>query len=169
MTQAAKWPGKLVPPEGLKDYMPEEPGPKKGVFESMVNTYVANTLEDLARKLQVDPKIFAATVKRYNEICASGKDSDFGKPADRLAPVEKPPFYGIHRRVRVSAICSGMVVDENHQALNAKGLAIPGLHIVGNLGGGFYGGIDYPLTVFGLSLGRCYTFGYLTGKRVARL
>jgi predicted oxidoreductase len=62
-----------------------------------------------------------------------------------------------------------MVVDENHQALDAKGVPIPGLHIIGNLGGGFYGGVDYPLTVFGLSLGRCYTSGYLTGKRVARL
>ena len=30
-------------------------------------------------------------------------------------------------------------------------------------------GVDYPLTVFGLSLGRCYTFGYLTGRHVAKL
>jgi len=169
LTQAAKWPGKLVPPEGLKNYMPDEPGPKKGVFDSQVNTYVAGTLEGLARKLKVDPGVFVATVKRYNELCASGKDEDFGKPVDKLVPVQKPPFYGIHRRVRVSAICSGMLVDENHQALDAKGVPIPGLYIIGNLGGGFYGGVDYPLTVFGLSLGRCYTFGYLTGKRVARL
>ena len=34
---------------------------------------------------------------------------------------------------------------------------------------GFYGGVDYPLTVFGLSLGRCYTFGYLAGRHVAKL
>lgn len=169
MTQAAKWPGKLVPPEGLKNYMPDEPGPKKGVFDSQVNTHAAGTLEELARMLKADPGVFVATVKRYNELCALGKDADFGKPADKLVPVCKPPFYGIHRRVRVSAICSGMVVDENHQALDAKGVPIPGLHIIGNLGGGFYGGVDYPLTVFGLSLGRCYTSGYLTGKRVARL
>jgi len=169
MTQAATWPGKLVPPEGLKNYMPDDPGPKKGVFESQVNTHVANTLEELARKLEVDPAAFVATIKRYNEVVASGKDSDFGKPADRLIPVEKAPFYGIHRRVRVSTICSGMLVNENHQALNADGKPIKGLYIIGNLGGGFYGGVDYPLTVFGLSLGRCYTFGYLTGKHVAKL
>ena len=41
--------------------------------------------------------------------------------------------------------------------------------MVGNLGGGFYGGVDYPLTVFGMSLGRCYTFGYLVGRQVAKL
>ena len=169
MTQAAAWPGKLVPPEGLKNYMPDDPSPKKGVFESQVNTHVAGTIEELARKIEADPATLVATVKRYNEVVASGKDSDFGKPADRLIPVVQAPFYGIHRRVRVSAICSGMLVDENHQALNAEGQPIKGLYVIGNLGGGFYGGVDYPLTVFGLSLGRCYTFGYLTGRHVARL
>jgi succinate dehydrogenase/fumarate reductase flavoprotein subunit len=170
MTQAASWPGKLVSPEGLKNYMPDDPSPKKGVFESQINTHKANTLEELARKLEItDPAAFVATVKRYNEIVASGKDSDFGKPANRLIPITEAPFYGIHRRVRISTICSGMLVNENHQALNADGKPIKGLYVIGNLGGGFYGGVDYPLTVFGLSLGRCYTFGYLTGKHVAKL
>ena len=169
MAQAATWPGKLVPPEGLKNYMPDDPGTKKGVFDSQVNTHVADTLEELARKIGADPATLVATVKRYNDVVASGKDDDFGKPADRLIPVLKAPFYGIHRRVRVSTICSGMLVNENHQALNADGKSIKGLYMIGNLGGGFYGGVDYPLTVFGLSLGRCYTFGYLTGKHVAKL
>jgi fumarate reductase flavoprotein subunit len=127
MTQAATWPGKLVPPEGLKNYMPEDPSPKVGVFPSQVNTYVANTLEELAVKLQVNPANFVATVKRYNEVVAAGKDDDFGKPANRLIPVDKAPFYGIHRRVRISTICSGMLVDVNHQALNAEGRPIKGL------------------------------------------
>jgi fumarate reductase flavoprotein subunit len=169
MTQAASWPGKLVPPEGLKNYMPDDPSPKVGVFPSQVNTHVANTLEELARKLQVDPANFVATVKRYNELVAAGRDDDFGKPANRLIPVDKAPFYGIHRRVRISTICSGMLVDTNHQALDADGKPIKGLYLIGNLGAGFYGGVDYPLTVFGLSLGRCYTFGYLAGRHVAKL
>jgi len=169
MTQAAHWPGKLVPPEGLRNYMPDEPGPHHGVFETFINTHKADTLEELAVKIKVDPATFVATVKRYNEIVASGKDSDFGKPADLLHPIDTPPFYGIHRTVRLSTICSGLLVDENHQCLDAGGKPIDGLYAIGNLGGGFYGGVDYPLTVFGLSLGRCYTFGYLAGRRVAKL
>lgn len=170
MTTAAKWPGRLTPPDELKNWMPDVPGPRKGVFDSQVNTHVAGTLEELAKKLEIrDPAALVASVKRYNEIVASGKDTDFGKPAQFLAPVDKAPFYGIHRRVRISALCSGMVIDENHRALDAGGKPIKGLWIVGNLGGGFYGGVDYPLTVFGLSLGRCYTFGYLVGRQVAKL
>ena len=169
MTQAAAWPGKLIPPEGLKNYMPDDPGPHKGVFETFINTHQADTLEELARKIKVDPATFVLTVKRYNEIALSGKDADFGKPAELLHPIDTPPFYGIHRTVRLSTVCSGLLVDENHQCLDANGKPIKGLFAIGNLGGGFYGGVDYPLTVFGLSLGRCYTFGYLAGKHVARL
>ncbi len=169
MTQAADWPGRLVPPEGLKNYMPEDPSPKENVYPSQTNTYVADTLEKLAKKLECDPKTFVANIKRYNELCKTGKDDDFGKPADKMIPVEKAPFYGIHRRVRISTLCSGMLVNEHHQSLDADGKPIDGLYVIGNLGGGFYGGVDYPLTVFGLSLGRCYTFGYMAGKHVAKL
>ena len=169
MKQAKNWPGKLIPPEGLREYMPEESSPHHGVFETFIDTCKANTLEELATKIKVDPATLVETVKRYNAVVASGKDADFGKPANLLHPIEMPPFYGIHRTIRVSAICSGLLVNEKHQCLNADANPIKGLYAVGNLGGGFYGGPDYPLTVFGLSLGRCYTFGYLAGKHVAQL
>jgi succinate dehydrogenase/fumarate reductase flavoprotein subunit len=169
MTQAAKWPGALVPPDGLKNWMPDDPAPKKGVFPSLVDTHVAGTLEELAGKLQIDPPTLVATVNHYNEIVASGRDTDFGKPPHLLVPVKKPPFYGIHRTLRVSAICSGMLVDDSHRGLDPDGRPIKGLYVVGNLGGGFYGGVDYPLSVPGLSLGRCYTAGYLAGRQVAKL
>jgi succinate dehydrogenase/fumarate reductase flavoprotein subunit len=169
MTQAAKWPGVLVPPEILKNYMPDEPGAHEHVSTPFINTHKADTLEELAAKIEVDPSTFVATVKRYNELAALGKDTDFGKPANQLFPVNKPPYYGIHRTLRLSAVCSGLLVDENHQCLDGEGKPIKGLYAVGNLGGGFYGGVDYPLLVYGLSLGRCYTFGYLVGKHVAKL
>jgi fumarate reductase flavoprotein subunit len=169
MKQAANWPGRLVPPEGLREYMPEEPSPHHGVFETFIDTHKANTIEELASKIKVDPATLVETVRRYNEVVASGRDSDFGKPADVLHPIDAPPFYGIHRTIRISAICSGLLVNGNHQCLDADAKPIKGLYAVGNLGGGFYGSADYPLTVFGLSLGRCYTFGYLAGKYVAQL
>jgi len=169
MTQAAGWPGRLVSPEGLKNYMPDEPVSRHGVYEAFINTHKADTIEELAKKIEVDPANLVATVKRYNELAASGADIDYGKSADQLFPIDTPPFYGIHRTLRVSAICSGLLVNDDHQCLDAGGSPIKGLYAVGNLGGGFYGGVDYPLTVYGLSLGRCYTFGYLTGRHVAQL
>lgn len=67
----------------------------------------------------------------------------------------------------MSAICSGVDVNADHQCLTPEGEVIEGLYAIGNCSGGFYGGIDYPLTVFGLSLGRCYTEGYVIGRMVA--
>lgn len=168
MTAAADWSGSLVDPEGLKTYMPEDEGEKTGVYPGLVNTYVADTLEELAAKVGIsDVDAFLATVERYNELCAGGADLDFGKDPQYLAPVATSPFYAIHRHVRISAICSGVDVNADQQCLTPEGDVIPGLWAVGNCAGHFYGGVDYPLKVYGLSLGRCYTQGYLTGKAVA--
>ena len=168
MTAAAEWPGKLVDPEALKVYMPEEDVEREGVFEGQINTFKADTLEELADKLEItDKAAFVASVKRYNELVAAGKDEDFGKPAQYMVPVDTPPFYGIHRHVRMSAICSGVDVNANHECLTPDGAVIENLYAIGNCSGNFYGGIDYPLTVFGLSLGRCYTEGYVIGRMVA--
>lgn len=168
MEAAAAWPGKLVDPEALKVYMPEEDVEREGVFEGQINTYKADTLEELADKLEIaDKAAFVETVKRYNELVAAGKNDDFGKPADYLVPVDTPPYYGIHRHVRMSAICSGVDVNAKHECLTPEGEVIENLYAIGNCSGRFYGGIDYPLTVFGLSLGRCYTEGYVIGRMVA--
>ena len=116
--------------------------------------FKADTLEELADKLEIaDKAAFVASVKRYNELAAAGKDEDFGKPANYLVPVDTPPFYGIHRHVRMSAICSGVDVNAKHECLTPEGEVIENLYAIGNCSGHFYGGIDYPLTVFGLSLG----------------
>lgn len=169
MTKAAGWPGKLVDPEALKVYMPEENVERTGVFKDLVRTFKADTLEELAKKLEItDTAAFVASVKRYNELAAAGADTDFGVPAQYLKTIDTPPYYGIHRWVRISAICSGVDINENHECLTPEGIPIENLYAIGNCAGGFYGGIDYPLTVFGLSLGRCYTEGYVVGRMVAQ-
>lgn len=171
MTQAAEWPGKLFSPEELELYMPEaEVEDRTGVFEGLVSTFKADTLEELAEKLEIqDVDNFLATVDRYNEVVASGADVDFGKPAKFLAPIDTPPFFGIRRWLRTSALCSGVMIDENHQCLDVDNNPIEGLFAIGNCSGLFYGGVDYPMTIPGLSLGLCYTEGYVIGRHVANL
>lgn len=169
MSTAASWPGALVDPEGLQKYMPDVESDKTGVYPGLINTFAADSIEELAEKLGIDADALVATVERYNGLCEEGADKDFGKPAEYMVPVKTAPFYGIHRHVRVSAIVSGVEVDENNQCLTPDGTPIPGLFAIGNVAGGFYGGIDYPLLVKGLSLGRCYTAGYMCGRHVAAL
>ena len=171
MTAAAEWPGKLFDPEAIKVYMPEEDGEKSGVFKDQIATFKADTLEELAEKLGItDTAAFVESVKRYNECVAAGKDLDFGKEAKWLTAIDTPPFYGIHRHVRVSAVVSGVNVGPNMEVLAVEtNEPIPGLFAIGNTAGNFYGGVDYSMYMPGLSLGRAHTQGYVTGKYVASL
>lgn len=170
-TQAASWPGKLFDPDALKAYMPEESGEKKGVYEDQVATFKADTLDELAKKLGItDAAAFKKSVERYNALAAEGKDEDFGKDGKWLTTIDTPPFYGIHRKVRVSAIVSGVHVGEHMEVLKADSTEpIKGLYVIGNTAGDFYCGIDYTMWMPGLSLGRAHTQGYVMGKYVAKL
>ncbi|MBN1611248.1 MAG: FAD-binding protein [Polyangiaceae bacterium] len=168
----------LVPPEVMEKYMPEisdedyaasHDGQKRtGVFSHLIDTHRADTLEELAEKLGIEDKAaFVATVARYNELCDKGVDDDFGKEAKWMNAIKTAPFYGIRRHLRVSALCSGVYTDANGQALDSNKAPVEGLYCVGNLGGQFYGGADYPFHATGLSLGHCYTFGRLAAKHAS--
>lgn len=132
--------------------------------------YKANTLEELAEKLGIPADAFVATVQRYNELCSSGEgDMDFGKPTKYMMAIDTPPYYGLHREFAVSAITSGLEIDEHAQVLDKDRNPIEGLYAIGNCSGPFYGSIDYPAEIAGLSVSRCITFGYVTGSYVASL
>lgn len=64
----------------------------------------------------------------------------------------------------------GLLINADNQVLKAdEHTPIDGLFAVGNVSGCFYGGVDYPMDVLGLSIGRAITGGYLAGKHVAAL
>ena len=87
-----------------------------------------------------------------------------------LTTIATPPFWGIHRHVRMSSICGGGVdVNEKQQCLTPEGEVIEGLYALGNCAGKFYGGIDYPLDIPGLNLGHNYTQGYMVGRDLAAM
>ena len=69
----------------------------------------------------------------------------------------------------VPAVLGGLTVNENQQCLGAEGAPIEGLFAVGNASGQFFGGVDYPMDIEGLSIGRAITSGYYTGRLVASL
>ena len=122
------------------------------------------SMDELAALLDVPADELQKTIDRYNELCDQGTDADFGKKSAYMHKIEKAPFWGVRKHIRVSSIDSGVNTNANGQALDADGKVIEGLYCVGNVGGVFYGGADYPFHQTGLSLGRCYTFGMLAAK-----
>ena len=148
----------------MTKYIPGAVENPEGVFTNLLDTYKADTLDELAELLDIPADALKASVERYNELCDQGADVDFGKNMKYMHKIEKAPFWGIRKHIRVSSIDSGVNTNANGQALDADGNVIEGLYCVGNLGGTFYGGADYPFHQTGLSLGRCYTFGMIAAK-----
>ena len=107
------------------------------------------------------------TILGFDVALARQIAEDMGKPAQFLKAIKQPPFYGIHRHIGLSTIIHGVNVNKDMQVLNAEGAPIEGLYAIGNCAGNFFGSPDYPMTVPGLSLGRCHTQGYVVGRAVA--
>lgn len=126
----------------------------------------ADTLEGLAEAMGFDAETtetFLATVEHYNELCANGEDTDFGKPAYRLSDVETAPFYAARIAGALLVTIHGVITDTNSQPLRADGSVIEGLYVCGNDQGGFYPH-NYPSNFTGINAGRTATFARIAAK-----
>ena len=160
----------LVPPVAMKKYMKEGPAEDHvGVFPHLIDTFCADTLEELVEKLGLPKEEALASIQRYNELCDEGYDPDFGKNPKFLNKIQTAPFWGIRRHIRCSSITAGVLTDANSMVVREDGTPVQGLYAVGNLGGQFFGGCDYPFFSPGLSLGHAVTFGYIAAKHACSL
>lgn len=170
--QATAWGGKPVSPEALEVYMPAvemdrsaESG--NNVIEVLLDTHRADTLDELAELLGIPADALKASVERYNEMVDAGFDEDFGKQPKYLAKIDTPPFYGIHKHIRISALCAGMTVNENYQVTKADGTPIPNLWATGFGAGQLCGLPDWSMYTTGMSCGHCMTSGRYCGIQAA--
>lgn len=99
----------------------------------------ADTIEELAKKMGVDPVNLKQTVDHYNELVKSGKDTDFNKAPEFLFPVEEGPFYAFKFLTGIFNTTDGLEITTNAEVLNTEGKVIPGLYATGSDAGGLNG------------------------------
>lgn len=121
----------------------------------------AKTICELARKISVDESSLDNTVTRYNEYSRSGRDTDFGRLRETLAPVETPPFYAIELWPGLVSTRGGPRRDKQARVLNHAGKPIPRLYAAGELGSVL--GLLYGVS----SLTECLAFGRIAGRNAA--
>ena len=126
----------------------------------------ADTIEELAKKMDVPVKTLKATVERVNHLAKMGKDLDFGKRTDRLFSVEKPPFYAGIIEQHILVILGGLNTNTSFQLLDKDRKVISGLYLAGNTVGNRFA-VDYPTMAAGLSHGFAWMTGRLTGLNAA--
>ena len=128
----------------------------------------ADTLEELAWKLNIPAEEFVKTVERYNELCYKGVDEDYGKSPHRMTPVDTKPFYGIRTCAWHLTTMDGCRINTDMQVIREDGTPIEGLYATGDCTGGFFAN-NYPNLFTGLACGRTMTFGRRAAKIVSHL
>lgn len=124
--------------------------------------YVGESLEDLAKKAGIDPEGLKATVARYNELVAAGKDTDFEKDEVEL-PIGKAPFYCVPLSPTLHHTMGGLKINTEAQVLREDGSVIAGLYAAGEVTGGIHG----SNRVGGNALTDGVVFGRIAGKNAA--
>lgn len=97
----------------------------------------ADSIAELARRIDRDPAVIEATVRRYNEACAAGHDAEYGRRAETLQPIAAPPYYAIE--VVPAIVCTGGGARRNieSEVLDHQHKPIPRLYEAGELGSMF--------------------------------
>jgi tricarballylate dehydrogenase len=138
-----------------------------------ISEEIADTIENLAAKLGIDPERLAATVAEFN---ASITDVPFDPAVKdgRAARVDPPksnwalaldtaPFYAYSVACGITYTFGGVHVDSCARVLDESGSPLSGLYAAGELVGGLFSG-NYP-GGSGLTAGA--VFGRLAGSGAA--
>jgi succinate dehydrogenase/fumarate reductase flavoprotein subunit len=122
----------------------------------------ADTIPELAAKLQIDPAGLQRTVNQVNEASKTKKDPLFGNAT--LLPIATPPYYGMEMALSLINTMGGPQHNSKGQTLNKEGKPIPRLYSVGELGSFFSlcytGGTNIP---------EAHSFGRIAGEHAAAL
>ncbi len=134
----------------------------------------ADTLPELARKLELDPEVFMQTINEFNAACQPGtfdhtiQDDCHTKglvpeKTHWALPIEKGPFYGYPVRPGVTFTYFGLTTDEKASVF-FDGKVSPNMFAAGEINAGNVLGKGYTAGV-GMSIGTA--FGRIAGTQAA--
>jgi 3-oxosteroid 1-dehydrogenase len=139
----------------------------------------ADTLETLAREIEVPPEALRETVERFNGFARSGVDEDFHRgesaydqyysdptvtPNPSLHVIDEAPFYAVRIVPGDLGTKGGLLTDERARVLRPDGSVLPGLYAAGNASASVMGH-TYPGP--GGTIGPALVFGYLAAEDLA--
>ncbi|MDD1707348.1 MAG: FAD-binding protein, partial [Methanoregulaceae archaeon] len=97
------------------------------------HAFIADTLEDLAKQMDIDPAALKKTVDEYNAYCEKGHDDQYAKNPKFLRPVKKGKFYAVRAFSTAYQTIGGIKVNGKTQALTKDLEVIPGLYAAGDI------------------------------------
>jgi fumarate reductase flavoprotein subunit len=131
------------------------------------NVFVADTLEELAQKMGIEPDVLQKTVDEYNRFCEKGHDDVFAKDPKFLRPVKAPKFYAFRNIPYIYGTLGGIKVNERMEVLNKEQDVIPGLYAAG-YDANIINGDTPDYNIGGSALGFALNSGRIAGENAAR-
>lgn len=139
---------------------------------SLSTPVVAETIEELAEKIDLDPRKLAGTVAEYN--AATPERGDFNPlEKDGLATaglaieksnwaqsIDKPPFVAYEVTCGLTFTYGGIKIDTRARVIDVEGRPIPALWATGEITGGVF--------YHGYAAGSGLTFGTVFGRIAGR-
>jgi len=129
------------------------------------DVYMADTIEELAEKLGIDPEALVDTVDEYNDMCDSA-DTQFYKPRKFMKPIRKAPFYAGAFRPSGYGTLGGIKIDADCAVLKPDWDRVPGLFACGTDTCTIYGD-SYMFLLPGNTMGYCLNTGRFAGEGAA--
>ncbi len=128
-------------------------GVKRGLGMEFI---VSETVEDLARRMSLDPIALAKTIDGYNDYAKDGFDPEFKRT--KIVALAAP--YCAVAVVPCEIITyGGLARNERSEAIRADGSTIPGLYVAGEAGGNS--------AYMGFTLSNAFTWGRIAGGNAA--
>lgn len=115
--------------------------PEKGAFGIMDSKGLgtkaeycetANTIEELAAKIGVDPKGLAKTISDYQKAYDKVQKDEFGR-TDMRSRLDTAPYYAIKVFPGIHNTHGGITVNTKAQVLDTTGKPLPGLYAAGDV------------------------------------
>jgi len=124
--------------------------------------YFDKTGAGFAGKINIDPKGLEETIGKFNNYCTTGRDLQFDRSKDSMAPIQTPPYYALETGLALVNTQGGPKHNKYGRIPDPDNKPIPRLYAAGELGSFFgflyQGGSNYP---------EAWIFGHIAGKRAA--
>jgi flavocytochrome c len=123
--------------------------------------FSANTIEELAAKINVPAANLKASFDEFNAGVDAGRDR-WGRTLWRIK-IDTPPYYAGPRIPTVNHTMGGIKINTRAQVINTNGQVIPGLYACGETSGGIHG----SNRLGGNALADIHVFGRIAGTNAA--
>jgi fumarate reductase flavoprotein subunit len=158
--------GQLVPPGAKLQDLNEQL--ERFLSLNSKEFFGANSIEELALKMEVDPRVLKTTIERYNTFCAQRYDAEFAKDPEYLIPLHGPCYYAAKARTCFLGTLGGIKINHKTEVVDEYDTPIAGLYAAGLDAGGLHAESYSMRDTSGIASAFALISGRVAGENAAK-